>query len=300
MKILVPLFVWYAACVIAGIGVMKVVYEALLHGEHVRRNFQGRDIPASLGIGFVLLAILEAAAAIFVAGPANAMKAMSLLALVCGFGILGLIDDLVQTREKGGIAGHLKNMGKTGRVSTALIKAIFGVIISFAVVALNNHGKSMPFLLVLMDALIIALGANAVNLLDVKPGRAIKGFTFVIAVIVIASLAMRPGASLDPMTAWLIVPFVLWALASWPYDLGCRAMAGDAGSNVLGAVLGLTLVWELSPSSRFIAFLLLIAYHAVAEIGSISAIIQRVPPLRALDNFGVRLLAPSKKEEEKE
>ena len=292
------LLIWYAASFVAGRFVVGAVYGALLRGGHLRRNFQGRDIPASVGAGFALMAMLQAPfAALLPEWHFPAAKMMEMLAVCCGFGVLGLLDDLAQSRERGGISGHLKKLGGSGRISTAVMKAFFGLALCFGVrITLGVRGG---WISVVVDTLIIALSANAVNLLDVKPGRAIKGFVFAMFLLVGGSLALQHGggaATVLPGTLVLLVPFALWALASWPYDLGCRAMMGDAGSNVLGAALGLAAVWELSFVSRIVVLSLLVVYHVVCEVGSLSAIIHSVPPLRWADNFGVKLLAPAKAE----
>lgn len=294
-------FVWYACCGAAGAVVFRAVFHAMRDGGHLRRNFQGRDIPTSLGAGFGLLAMLEAPAAELVLKPA-AGRVIFLLALCCAFCALGLVDDLVRGRESGGFAGHFRRLGRGGKFSTALMKALFGLAACLGAVLAAGGGREWRT--VAVNTLILALCANAVNLLDVKPGRAIKGFLFVLAAIIGGTYAIHfagGNASIERDTLVLIVPFALWAISLWGYDLGCRGMMGDAGSNVLGAVLGVAVVWELSATARLIVLGLLVAFHLVCEVGSLSAIIQSVRPLRWLDNLGVKLLATAdeKKSEKK-
>lgn len=292
------LILWYAGCYIAGRGVAAAVYRVLRDGGHTRRNFQGRDIPASLGVCFALLAMIEAPAVAALIGPASSMRVLQTVVISCGFCSLGLLDDLIRNRERGGFSGHFKRLLKGGGVSTALIKAVFGLALCLGV-SLCDAGGTVKWSDVAMNTLILALSANAVNLLDVKPGRAIKGFIVAMAIVIGGSWALQHagyGVTVTLGSLVLLAPFVLWALATWRFDLGCRSMMGDAGSNTLGAILGLTLVWELSTPARAAALGLLIAYHLVAELGSLSAIISGVAPLRWLDNLGVRLLAKAQNE----
>ena len=71
----------------------------------------------------------------------------------------------------------------------------------------------------LSGALLVGLAANALNQLDTRPGRALKAY-----LVGCVSSPVRRSA-----TAVLLLP----------YDLREMAMLGDAGSNALGALLGL-------------------------------------------------------------
>ena len=73
-----------------------------------------------------------------------------------------------------------------------------------------------------------------------------------------------------------------------PDDLGERLMLGDAGANVVGAVLGLGVVLGRGEVSRITALVLLLAANIAAELVSFSSIIDRVRPLRWLDRLGQR------------
>ena len=72
------------------------------------------------------------------------------------------------------------------------------------------------------------------------------------------------------------------------YDLRERCMLGDTGSNALGALAGLWLVFTLDITGEWIAAAILLALTIFAEFRSISATVERVPPLRALDSLGRR------------
>ena len=282
------IFVWYAVWTVLGRLVIGMAYNALLRGGHVRANYKGVDIPTSVGLAFALAAVVMApAAALLPGGPAPA-AAFEMLALCLGFALLGLLDDLTAGREKGGFKGHLKTFFTTGHVSTALIKAGFGVLLCAGVLLLRRGPRDWPVLI--MDVFILALSANAMNLLDVRPGRTLKGFLggFMLLIGISIVLLVSGGrADVSNDTMILIVPFALWAVAYWPLDLKRRAMLGDTGSNVLGVVLGLALVWDLSVPSRLAALGVLVFFHIITEITSLTKIIEAVPPLKWLDRWGV-------------
>ena len=63
-------------------------------------------------------------------------------------------------------------------------------------------------------------------------------------------------------------------------------MLGDAGSNVIGAVLGLAVVLECTALTRTVVLVVLGALTLASEFISFSRVIERVPPLRRLDELG--------------
>jgi UDP-N-acetylmuramyl pentapeptide phosphotransferase/UDP-N-acetylglucosamine-1-phosphate transferase len=69
-------------------------------------------------------------------------------------------------------------------------------------------------------------------------------------------------------------------------------MLGDAGANVIGAVLGLGVVLGRGGVTRTTALVLLVVANVAAELVSFSSIIDRVPPLRWLDRLGRRTDGP--------
>ncbi len=85
---------------------------------------------------------------------------------------------------------------------------------------------------------MLVLATNVFNLLDLRPGRAIKAFVLLGAGLTLGSLDARP--------LWSLGLFVAPALVAGLYDLRERAMLGDTGANLLGALAGLWLVLTLS------------------------------------------------------
>jgi hypothetical protein len=79
-----------------------------------------------------------------------------------------------------------------------------------------------------------------------------------------------------------ILPAVILA----PYDLQEMAMLGDAGSNALGALLGLNSVDRLAGRSRWLAIGALAGLNLFGEVRSLGELIERTPVLRDLDRLG--------------
>ena len=63
-------------------------------------------------------------------------------------------------------------------------------------------------------------------------------------------------------------------------------MLGDAGSNVLGGLLGLRSVGRLTERRRWIAIGALASLNLLGETRSLGELIERAPILRDLDALG--------------
>lgn len=236
----------------------------MLRGVLVRANFRGDEVPVGVGLLFPLVA-----SPILLAYPlAGDQELLSVIAIL-GFAVAGLVDDCLGDRSTGGFAGHARSLLR-GRLTTGGLKALYGGVIAF-MVAMEIDNAPLE---VLVNTLLVALYANFVNLLDVRPGRAGKVFLLWVFVFWIAG-------SRDP--ALLVMAACLCAYLPW--DLGAKAMMGDVGSNVLGVVVGLAatglgIVWKVA------LVILLVAVHLYAELHSISDVVRDNAILRWFDQWG--------------
>jgi UDP-N-acetylmuramyl pentapeptide phosphotransferase/UDP-N-acetylglucosamine-1-phosphate transferase len=186
-----------------------------------------------------------------------------------GSGVAGAYDDVAgarpaQARAKG-VRGHLSAL-RRGQVTGGAVK-VAGIGLAGLAAAATRPGARPPGD-VLLNGAVVAGAANLVNLLDLRPGRALK-----------AGL-LGAGALGQPGPAGAV-------LALLPGDLAERAMLGDAGANALGALLGLALVERVgSRAGRAAALAVLAGLTAASEVVSFTAVINAVPPLRALDRLG--------------
>jgi UDP-GlcNAc:undecaprenyl-phosphate GlcNAc-1-phosphate transferase len=259
----------------------------------LRSNFRGASIPVVGGIVIVGgLVVAEGAFGVVallwgptisspeLAFPLSGLRAaffsadhLGLLLVAVGFFGLGLIDDAAGAGKSKGFHGHLRALAR-GELTGGAIKLLGGAV--FGLMA-GGLWESRPSAAVL-DGLLVALSANLVNLLDLRPGRAIKAFL----------LAWTPLALIGQGTAYLPLSEAVAAGAvAWlPADLGERGMLGDGGANLLGAVLGAGLALTLPMPGKVVALAVLIALTAASERWSFSEAIARVPPLRWLDRLG--------------
>jgi Glycosyl transferase family 2 len=160
---------------------------------------------------------------------------------------LGVADDLWSGEERG-IRAHLASGRTTGVLKLAGIPLV-------ALVATRS----------VSGGILVAGCANLMNQLDTKPGRALKAY-------LAAALALGTPAGL--------------AVLLLPYDLRERVMLGDAGSNALGAMVGLKSVDKLHGWGRWAAALAVAGLNVLGERRSLGLLVERTPVVREFDAWG--------------
>ena len=245
----------------------------------VKTNFKGDQISASAGIWFLLFGSIVYFGEWKAAGL-NVGSAAVFLNAVFGFGLLGLCDDLYGTRADGGFRGHFGALWN-GRITTGAVKALAGGLVALVCGFLLWYPMAMNLC---VSALLIALTANLLNLVDLRPGRCLFGFLLASAIIVTV-LALGHHLALG----FLLYVAIGAALVMYPLDASGALMIGDTGANAFGAVLGVSAALWLSEPIQIGLVILLIAGHAWTEKYSIQSLIEGSPMLRKLDSkIGVR------------
>jgi len=259
----------------------------LAGGGHVKVNYRGCALPFPFGvltlaaallalIPLMLLAVLASAEVFHPETWPVAVYALGVLAL-------GLVDDTLGERMHGSSGGERaaprgwRGHGSAvlrGELSTGALKAAGSL--GLALLAVSWLGLSDGRWL--LAAAVLVLATNAFNLLDLRPGRSTKAF-------VLLGLGVGIGSG-SPRQLWTLGLFVAPALVAGLYDLRERAMLGDTGANLLGALAGLWLVLALSGTGQLIALILLAALTVYGELRSISGFVERTPGLRHLDSWG--------------
>lgn len=270
----------FAAGVVVALGLWWMTSSAFAADVFDRENYRGRHLPTAVGVLVALVAVAaDAAVAVAVAAgaePDRAAVAGLRLATVTalGFALLGLLDDLGGAGESGGFRGHLRSLA-SGRLTTGAMKLFGGAAVGVVVVSVREPDSVGR---VLADGALVALAANLGNLFDRAPGRTTK-----LALVSLVALVLAVGA--EPAVAG--VALVVGAGAGLlPADLAERLMLGDAGANVLGAVLGLGVVLVCAPATRTAVLVVVALLNLASERVSFSRVIAAVPPLRAADRWG--------------
>jgi glucosyl-3-phosphoglycerate synthase len=166
---------------------------------------------------------------------------------VAAVAAIGLADDLWSGPERG-LRAHLGRGRTTGVLKLVGIPAV-GLLATRKV----------------SGALLVGLAANFLNQLDTRPGRALKAYL----------------AAAIPLDAPVGIAVLLL-----PYDLREMAMLGDAGSNALGALLGLNSVKRFTGRGQWVAIGALAGLTLLGERKSIGAWIERTPGVAWIDRLG--------------
>ena len=253
----------------------------MARGGLVRANFRGREVAFPAGAVLVAcsllalapLAVLDDRADLNLLDPELRRWAVYIL----GVALLGLLDDALgrgHTRDAArGWRGHARAV-LGGRFSTGAIKAAGAL----ALAAYAASGRGQEGLDYVADLALLLLATNLFNLLDLRPGRAEKAFAALLAGLCIGAWTVEPLELLGVFVGPVLV--VAW------FTLRERAMLGDTGSNLIGALAGIALLGTLDDTGRLVALGIVAALTVYGEFRSISRAIERVPPLRALDSLG--------------
>ena len=270
----------FAAGTVAAFLAWRLTAPAFGADVFARQNYRDRLLPTAVGVLVALVALaVDAAVAVAIAAGAepdtaavDGLRLVSLTALA--FALLGLLDDLGGAGESGGFRGHLRSLA-AGRLTTGAIKLFGGAavgVVAVATIEPDSLGR------VLADGALVALAANLGNLFDRAPGRTTK-----VSLVAFAALVLAVGAVPELAGVALVVGAGAGLL---PADLAERLMLGDAGANVLGAVLGLGVVMSCAPASRTAVLVAVAALNLASERVSFSRVIDAVAPLRFADRWG--------------
>jgi UDP-GlcNAc:undecaprenyl-phosphate/decaprenyl-phosphate GlcNAc-1-phosphate transferase len=265
-----------------------------------RTNHRGEPVTLlegpAVALGAIAGALAQAAVLAQGGTPAedgrSGWRAGSALAVAgAGAAAFGAYDDLKGTADRRGFRGHLGAL-RHGEVTTGAAK--LGGIGATGIASAVLAGGSPADLVI--NAGLVAGGANLLNLFDLRPGRAIKVAAASAALIAAAGSAGNGRASVlappPPLAAALApLPPLAAALALLPEDLGERAMLGDAGANALGAMLGAAAAGLPRPA-RLVMLAGIAGLTAASEKVSFTKVIERTAALRKLDMLGRRPADP--------
>lgn len=261
-----------------------------------RTNFHG--VTVSLRGGVAMAGASVASAAVASAFSDQPRAALGGLVASLGGGLAGYIDDVDQGAHDGGkvakgLKGHLGALAH-GQVTTGVIK-IAGIgasaLAASALVgskATSVSGKAADLVL---NTVLIAGTANLANLLDLRPGRALKATVLVATPLSYFSCAAAKTPA-SPASAQRLLASGLNAAAitALVEDLQETTMLGDTGANAAGALLGTSLAANDSWKLRLGTALGVVGLILASEKVSFSKVIAANPALNWLDQLWRRPL----------
>ncbi|QIM21054.1 hypothetical protein G7075_07775 [Phycicoccus sp. HDW14] len=256
---------------LAAAGAHRVLTDRVRSARWTRTNHAGADVTLLEGPSWVAGGVLGAA----LAGPAGALAAGA-------SGALGALDDLAGDGSSKGLRGHLGAAAR-GEVTTGAVKVVGLGVAGLVAAALLDRGRDeVGALDTLVGGAVVAGSANLANLLDLRPGRALKA-----TVLAAAPLVLLPGSTPGQRRARAHAAAAVGAsLGVLRPDLAGTAMLGDTGANAAGALVGTAFVGRAGRRGRLVALAVLTAATLASEKISFTAVIESTPGLRELDAWG--------------
>lgn len=291
-----------------------------------RTNFHGATVSLRGGVAMAGAAVASAAVASALSDQPRA--ALGGVVASLGGGLAGYIDDVDQGAHDGGkvakgLKGHLGALAH-GQVTTGVIK-IAGIgasaLAASALVGSKATSVGGKVADLALNTVLIAGTANLANLLDLRPGRALKATVLVAtplsyfscaaaktpasgASVTSATASVASGASgaasatpaapasASPASAQRLLASGLNAAAitALVEDLQETTMLGDTGANAAGALLGTSLAANDSWKLRLGTTLGVVGLILASEKVSFSKVIAANPALNWLDQLWRRPL----------
>lgn len=270
-------YILYAILILTGLlgtyAIIPLFRSLLIESNVLRPNYKKDMIPVSMGIVFLPMLIINAIIlAYFTTNFKDMLHIFIFLFGLVSMFFAGILDDIIGNRDVSGLKGHFKSL-LNGKLTTGGFKALFGGFIGLVIsIAISKNIYD-----IVINTLIIALSTNLINLLDLRPGRAIKGY-LVISIVLLFTLGEYTRNLL-----LLIFPNVI---AYFNQDLKAKAMMGDTGSNVLGISIGILFVMGYPLKVRLIWLAFLIFIHILTEKYSLTKIIENNKFLNFIDKLG--------------
>ena len=251
-----------------------LIFDFLQEGGLIAENYREQSIPYGYGLlyglNFIFILVIGSLIGVY-----KFEISTRFIILVLTMTLIGIIDDVLGQKNFQGFKGHIKALICEHKLTTGFLKMTFSFIMVFYLFFEWYSDLSAA----LIATFLALLGANFINLLDVRPGRALK-VVFFLSVIIF--LLFQNDSLL------LLLPIIIMVLFSLPVDLKSQGMMGDVGANILGGVLALILIINVSEFIQLIILLGLIIINLSAEFYSFTEYIAGNKVLSFIDELGKR------------
>ncbi|MEC0230951.1 MraY family glycosyltransferase [Paenibacillus alba] len=196
--------------------------------------------------------------------------------------LLGWTDDVIGSKTVKGLRGHFQYWIESKIVSMGAVKAIGTLAVAIWLVISLRNGET-PIWQMGVQLLLLVLMTNALNLMDVRPGRSLKVYVGIALFVVIVGLL---GMTFPMIGLLPAMPVCIGVLLLYKSDIGGRGMLGDAGANLLGFTLGYGVILSFPWLAQCVMMIGLIFLHKLAEASSLTKLIERNRFLNWLDHLG--------------
>ncbi len=239
--------------------------------QRITYNFEGKEVVNSGG-GILLVSLIPLIPFYYYFPVFKTPYILLMFYYLGVITLLGFIDDLYGETECKGFKGHLGKFMRGEGVSTGLSKALGGLIAALLIA----YYLSDYWYVWLLKGVFMALFSNIFNLLDTRPGRAIK--IYLVLSFIFAAAFSEFVLMVSPIWA-AIYMYLFWELRS-------EVMLGDAGAYLLGGSLGFYAAAAFPLKVILAIFILLLYFHWYCERKSLNRIIESNYWLYYLDRLG--------------
>ena len=186
MGIFLPYYLWVVAHAFTGAIVALLLlplFKNMLYDRGVVvQNYRQKEVVSMAGLVIIVSWVIMMAIAVLASFVANTTGfsvppgfllgpeiAFPTSIIVLGAGLFGVLDDRLGGRQHSGFRGHFGAL-ISGQLTTGALKALGIPLLALLAVSMT----SVTILDWLGDALLVALFVNTLNLLDLRPGRALR------------------------------------------------------------------------------------------------------------------------------
>lgn len=253
---------------------INILYNFISKNNLIKKNYSGEPILAIGGLFISIIFILIWTFYLFI-GVGEKTIIYKLLFLTTIITATGLLDDMAGNKGTQGFKGHFHSL-LTGKLTTGFLK----VIVTFIVVILlmtDNFGKLITAE-ILINIAIVPLMSNFINLLDLRPGRAVKFFLVFSVILLIFNVKLL----IYFLPIFLFIPFYI------KYEFKRQIMLGDCGATTLGAILGFGFTTINYPIFKTGLLIFLSFVTVLSEYISFTEIIKKYKILNWFDELGRR------------
>ncbi|MCM2580594.1 hypothetical protein [Streptomyces meridianus] len=266
------------------VGAARAAYTGMIRQSPARtrawerRNHAGQAVHLYAGPAVVAGTVLATSAVPTV--PARIRRASALAVL--GAAACGAYDDLCDAGPRG-FRAHLGAL-RRGRITPGTVK-LFGIGAAGLAAGALLRDRAADRLLA---GVAIAGSAHLFNLLDVRPGRAVKAALTVSGLRLIGSPVGASRTERGHGGATLAAAAFGAAAAVASDDLGEQTMLGDTGAHALGAGVGVALVAGTGRAGLVLHAATVVAAAVAGDTFGDGPAWRAHPWLRAWDRLGRR------------
>lgn len=232
-------------------------------------NYQNKQIPTGFGGLFFFVEVL-----LLLLFPQTEIESLWVYLLIIT--IIGTYDDLFGEKKIKGLKGHIKAFFNY-KITSGFLKAVTGGLVALFLgfyLGKNIINSLIHFLLIL-------LMINALNLFDLRPGRAAKVFFLLFFVLSISTAFLAESNPALIVIGIMIIVFF--------QDVHAKIMIGDSGANLLGLHLGIWYSLYLPVQLQLVLIIMLAYLHYYAERKSLSYFIEKNKLLKKIDLLGQKI-----------